>query len=62
LAGVGGKRDEESVGPDHVGESLRALQRDLPSGAHLWQPFPVIAVLGAQQRGTERTEQVVPGR
>jgi hypothetical protein len=60
LAGVGGKYDEEPVGPDHVGESLRALQRDLPSGAHLRQPFPVIAVLSAQQHGAERAKQVVP--
>jgi len=62
LAGVGGKCDEEPVGPDHVGETLRALQRGLPSGAHLRYPFPVIAVLSAQEHGAERAEQVVPRR
>jgi hypothetical protein len=62
VAGVPGQGDEEPVPAGQVGQLLGALQRELPVGADLRHPSAVVAVLGAQQRGADRAEEVMPGR
>jgi len=45
-----------------VREALGAFQGELPVGAHRGQPLALVAVFGAEQRGADRAEQVVPRR
>lgn len=54
--------EEEPVHPGQVRQPLGARQGDLPVGSHRGQPLRLVGVLGAQQGGADRAEQVMPRR
>jgi hypothetical protein len=61
-AGVRGQGGEEPVAAGHLGKPLGAFQRELPVRADLRRPLLLVPVFGAEQRGADWAEQVVPRR